>query len=103
MAVLTITKDNFENEVLKSDIPVLVDFWARWCGPCRMMSTIVDQIAEEVTDCKVGKINVDEEGELAQQFGIMSIPTLLVFRDGKVANQSVGVRDKAFVIDMIKG
>ena len=103
MAVLTITKDNFENEVLKSDIPVLVDFWASWCGPCRMMSPIVDQIAEEVTDCKVGKINVDEEGELAHQFGIMSIPTLLVFRDGKVANQSVGVRDKAFVIDMIKG
>jgi thioredoxin 1 len=103
MAVLTITKDNFENEVLKSDIPVLVDFWASWCGPCRMMSPIVDQIAEEVTDCKVGKINVDEEGGLAQQFGIMSIPTLLVFRDGKVANQSVGVRDKAFVIDMIKG
>ena len=103
MAVLTITKDNFENEVLKSDVPVLVDFWASWCGPCRMMSPIVDEIAEEVTDCKVGKINVDEEGELAQQFGIMSIPTLLVFRDGKVANQSVGVRDKAFVIDMIKG
>ena len=103
MAVLTITKDNFENEVLKSDVPVLVDFWASWCGPCRMMSPIVDQIAEEVTDCKVGKINVDEEGELAQQFGIMSSPTLLVFRDGKVANQSVGVRDKAFVIDMIKG
>ena len=103
MAVLTITKDNFENEVLKSDVPVLVDFWASWCGPCRMMSPIVDQIAEEVTDCKVGKINVDEEGELAQQFGIMSIPTLLLFRDGKVANQSVGVRDKAFVIDMIKG
>ena len=103
MAVLTITKDNFENEVLKSDIPVLVDFWASWCGPCRMMSPIVDQIAEEVTDCKVGKINVDEEPDLAQQFGIMSIPTLLVFRDGKVANQSVGVRDKAFVIDMIKG
>ncbi len=103
MAVLTITKDNFENEVLKSDVPVLVDFWASWCGPCRMMSPIVDQIAEEVTDCKVGKINVDEEGELAQQFGIMSIPTLLVFRDGKVANQSVGVRDKEFVIDMIKG
>ena len=103
MAVLTITKDNFENEVLKSDVPVLVDFWASWCGPCRMMSPIVDQIAEEVTDCKVGKINVDEEPDLAQQFGIMSIPTLLVFRDGKVANQSVGVRDKAFVIDMIKG
>ena len=103
MAVLTITKDNFENEVLKSDIPVLVDFWASWCGPCRMMSPIVDEIAEELSDCKVGKINVDEEGELAKQFGIMSIPTLLGFRDGKVANQSVGVRDKAFVIDMIKG
>ena len=101
--MFTITKANFNDEVINSDKPVLLDFWASWCGPCRMMSPIVDQIAEEVTDCKVGKINVDEEGELAQQFGIMSIPTLLVFRDGKVANQSVGVRDKAFVIDMIKG
>ena len=103
MALKEVTESTFEAEVLNSPVPVLVDFWASWCGPCRMMSPIVDQIAEEVTDCKVGKINVDEEGELAQQFGIMSIPTLLVFRDGKVANQSVGVRDKAFVIDMIKG
>ena len=103
MSAIKINKDNFNEEVLHSDRPVLLDFWASWCGPCRMMSPIVDEIAEELSDCKVGKINVDEEGELAQQFGIMSIPTLLVFRDGKVANQSVGVRDKAFVIDMIKG
>ena len=103
MSAMHIHNHNFQEEVIHSEKPVLVDFWASWCGPCRMMSPIVDQIAEEVTDCKVGKINVDEEGELAQQFGIMSIPTLLVFRDGKVANQCVGVRDKAFVIDMIKG
>ena len=102
MAVLTITKDNFENEVLKSDVPVLVDFWASWCGPCRMMSPIVDQIAEEVTDCKVGKINVDEEGELAQQFGIMSIPSLLVFKDGKLVKTAVGLHDKGGLADMVK-
>ena len=101
MAVLTITKDNFENEVLKSDVPVLVDFWASWCGPCRMMSPIVDQIAEEVTDCKVGKINVDEEGELAQQFGIMSIPALFVIKEGKVANQAVGAMPKANILALL--
>ena len=101
MAVLTITKDNFENEVLKSDVPVLVDFWASWCGPCRMMSPIVDQIAEEVTDCKVGKINVDEEGELAQQFGIMSIPTLVVMKDGRVVRQSTGARPKDQILEML--
>lgn len=101
MAVITITKDNFQTEVAQSGVPVLVDFWAAWCGPCRMMSPIVDEIAEELANVKVGKINVDDEPELAQQFGIMSIPTLLVFRDGKVAAQSVGVRDKEAVIAMI--
>ncbi|MBM6968755.1 thioredoxin, partial [Pseudoramibacter alactolyticus] len=82
MSVVTLTKDNFESEVLQSDKPVLVDFWASWCGPCKMVSPLVDEIAEEHDEVKVGKINVDEESELAQQFQIMSIPTLLVFKDG---------------------
>lgn len=101
MAVITLTKDNFASEVLASPVPVLVDFWASWCGPCRMMSPIVDEIAGEVSSAKVGKVNVDDEAELAQQFGIMSIPTLLVFKGGKVAAQSVGVRDKEAVLAML--
>ena len=101
MSVLTITKENFEAEVLRSDKPVLVDFWATWCGPCRMVSPIVDEIAAEHTEVKVGKINVDEQPELANRFGIMSIPTLLVFKDGKVANQAVGVRPKSLIEAML--
>ena len=101
MSVLTITKENFESEVLRSDKPVLVDFWATWCGPCRMVSPVVDEIAAERTDVKVGKINVDEQPELANQFRIMSIPTLLVFRDGKVVNQAVGVRPKNMIEAML--
>ena len=101
MSVLTLTKDNFAAEVLASPVPVVVDFWASWCGPCRMMSPTVDALAEERTDIKVGKVNVDDETELAQQFGIMSIPTILVFKDGKVAAQSVGVRDKAYLNGLI--
>ena len=85
MAVVTITKENFENEVLKSDKPVLLDFWATWCGPCRMVSPIVDEIANERDDIKVGKINVDEQGELSMQFRIVSIPTLIVMKNGEVA------------------
>ncbi len=103
MSVLTITSENFEAEVLNSDKPVLIDFWASWCGPCRMLSPVVDQIAEEVTTVKVGKINVDDEGELAQRFGIMSIPSLLLFKNGEVVATSVGVKPKAEIKAMIEG
>ncbi len=101
MSVVTITKDNFREEVLMSDKPVLVDFWAAWCGPCRMLSPMVDAIADECPDIKVGKINVDEQGELAAQFQIMSIPTLMVFNGGRVVNQSLGVQPKARILAML--
>ena len=92
MAVITLTKENFASEALQSSVPVLVDFWAPWCGPCRMVSPIVDQIAEESDGSfKVGKVNVDEQPELASQFGVMSIPTLLVLENGKVKTSSVGI------------
>lgn len=101
MAAVTITKENFENEVMKSDKPVLIDFWASWCGPCRMVSPIVDEIANELTDKKVGKINVEEQPELAEAFSVMSIPTLMVIKDGKVVNKSVGARPKQAILDML--
>ena len=101
MSVLTITKNNFQEEVIRSDKPVLLDFWASWCGPCRMVSPIVDEIAAERGDIKVGKINVDEESQLAAQFGISSIPTLVVMKDGQVVNQSVGARPKAQILAML--
>ncbi|MEG1887059.1 MAG: thioredoxin [Oscillospiraceae bacterium] len=101
MSVLTITKENFENEVLKSNIPVLIDFWASWCGPCKMMSPIVDQLAEETTDAKVCKINVDEQSELAQAFKVMSIPTIILMRNGKVVETSVGMKPKAELQKML--
>lgn len=102
MSVTVITSENFENEVLKSDKPVLLDFWASWCGPCKMISPVVDQIADEYADIKVGKVNVDEETELARQFNIMSIPTLLVFKGGKLVNQSVGVIPKQAILGLVK-
>ena len=102
MSVLSITKDNFQTEVMESDKPVLLDFFATWCGPCRMVSPLVDEIAEEQTQAKVGKIDVDEQQELAARFNVMSIPTLVVIKDGKVANQAVGARSKAQILDMLK-
>ena len=101
MAVIEIKNTNFQQEVLASDKPVLLDFWASWCGPCRMVSPIVDEIAEERTDIKVGKVNVDEQPELAAQFGVMSIPTLIVFKDGKIVNQAVGARPKAQILSLL--
>ena len=101
MAVIEITKENFEAEVLRSAQPVLLDFWAAWCGPCRMLSPIVDEVAEERSDVKVGKVNVDEQPELAQAFGIASIPTLLVIRNGRTVNRAVGVRSKEEILQML--
>lgn len=101
MAVLTITADNFQQEVLNSDIPVLVDFWASWCGPCRMVSPLVDEIAAERQDIKVVKVNVDEQPELASAYRIMSIPTLMVIKDGKVVNQAMGARPKQQILSML--
>ena len=101
MAVLNINKENFEVEVLKSDKPVLLDFWAPWCGPCRMVGPIIDQIADEREDIKVGKINVDEQEELAAQFGVVSIPTLVVMKDGVIVNQASGARPKAQILAML--
>ncbi len=103
MAVITITKENFNEEVLNADKPVLLDFWASWCGPCRMVSPIVDEIAKEVSTIKVCKVNVDEQPELAQQFQVMSIPTLIVMKNGKITNQSVGAKPKAAILDLLKG
>ena len=101
MEPMTITSANFDTEVLHSDKPVLLDFWASWCGPCRMLSPIVDEVAEDRTDIKVGKVNVDEQPDLAAQFGVMSIPTLLVFKDGKLVNQTVGARPKSGVLALL--
>ena len=101
MAFITITKENFQSEVVQSDKPVLLDFWATWCGPCRMVSPIVDQIADERSDIKVGKINVDEQPELAQQFRIISIPTLVVMKDGQIANKAVGAMPKEEILALL--
>ena len=101
MSVYTITKDNFNEEVINSDKPVLLDFWASWCGPCRMVAPVLDEIAQERADIKVGKINVDEQPELAAKFGVMSIPTLVVMKDGKIVEKTVGARPKAQILAML--
>ena len=101
MSVININKNNFQNEVLDSGKPVLLDFWAPWCGPCRMVSPSVDEIAAERGDIKVGKVNVDEQPELAGQFGVMSIPTLVVIKGGKIVHQMVGARPKAQILAML--
>ena len=101
MSVITITKDNFRQEVVESDKPVLLDFWADWCGPCQMMGPVVDEIAGERPDIKVGKVNVTEQQELAAAFQIMSIPALMVFQDRKVVRQSVGARPKEQILSLL--
>ena len=102
MAEIKITTENFEEEVLGSEIPVLLDFWASWCGPCRMLAPVVAEIAEELDGkVKVGKVNVDEEGELAERFGIMSIPTVMVFKGGEVTNTSIGFCPKEELLKLL--
>lgn len=101
MSVIKIDKNNFQSEVLSSDRKVLLDFWASWCGPCRMVAPVIEQVAEERPDIKVGKINVDDEPELAGQFGIMSIPTLIVIENGKIVNQVSGARPKDAILALL--
>ena len=103
MSVINITRNNFQNEVINSDKPVLLDFWAPWCGPCRMVGPILEEIAGERSDIKIGKINVDEQPELASQFRVMSIPTLIVIKDGKIVNQSMGAKPKNAILAMLLG
>ena len=102
MSVINLTTENFEEEVLNAKEPVLVDFWATWCGPCQTMGPVVDELAQELTDVKVGKVNVDEQMPLAREYKVMSIPTFLVFKDGKVAERTLGVQEKSELEQLIK-
>ena len=101
MSAINLNKNNFHHEVMNSDKPVLLDFWAPWCGPCRRVVPIVEEIAQERSDIKVGKINIEDEQALAREFRVMSIPTLLVVKDGQVVNRSVGVKSKSAILDML--
>lgn len=101
MSVMHINKDNFQEEVMNADRPVLLDFWASWCGPCQMLGPVIDQIADEQDEVKICKVNVDEQPELASQFGVMSIPTLVVMKEGKITNKSVGAKPKEQILAML--
>ena len=101
MSVINVDRFNFQNEVIDSDKPVLLDFWASWCMPCRMVGPILEEIAAERSDIKIGKVNVDEQPELARQFQVMSIPTLLVIKNGRIVDQSVGARPKGAILSML--
>lgn len=102
MSIVHVTKENFQQKVLQAKKPVLVDFWAPWCGPCRMLAPILEEIAAETDGAVIAKVNVDEQPELAQQFGIMSIPTLVFFKEGRVTDTLVGLRDKAAILSLLK-
>ena len=103
MSALHVTNENFEAEVLKSEKPVLVDFWAAWCGPCQMLLPVIEELAGEVADAKICKVNVDEEPELAEKYSVMTIPTLIVFRDGKPTEKSIGVISREQILKLIHG
>ena len=102
MSIVHVTNENFQKEILQAKKPVLVDFWAPWCGPCRMLAPILEEIAAETDGAVIAKVNVDEQPELAQQFGIMSIPTLVFFKEGRVTDTLVGLRDKAAILSLLK-
>lgn len=102
MAVLHLTKENFESEVMQSDKPVFIDFWADWCGPCQMVAPVIEEISNEVTDVKIAKVNVDEEMELAQKYSVMSIPTMVLIKNGEVVNTTVGAQPKEDILKFIQ-